>query len=185
MARADSEFSGSAITWLATGLLAILFWTASVPVWGASFAPKDLRVLSRAIAFMQPPPAPDAIIAIVWQAGNADSKRDADAIAALIGEGLPVGHTLMRPKIIDSNSLDGAVFQVVIAAEGANGPRLSAAARAAKALCVTSDIEAVRTGLCTMAIVTEPRVQIIVNHAATVAAGIEFATAFRLMIQEM
>ena len=91
----------------------------------------------------------------------------------------------MRPKIIDSNSLDGGGFQVVIAAEGANGPRLSAAARAAKALCVTSDIEAVRTGLCTMAIVTEPRVQIIVNHAASVAAGIEFATAFRMMIQEM
>jgi hypothetical protein len=151
----------------------------------ASFAAKDLQVLGRAIAFMQPPPPPDAVVAIAFMAGNADSKRDAEAIAALIGSGLAAGHATLRPRVVDIAGLSAGGFSVVIAAAGANGAQLSAAAKAAKALCVTTEADAVRDGVCAMAITSEPRVEIIVNHAAAAAAGIDFAAAFRMMIREM
>jgi hypothetical protein len=153
--------------------------------WGASFAAKDLQILGRAVAFMQPAPPPDAVVAIAYAAGNAASRQDADAIAALIGGGLPAGHIVLRPRVVDVNGLEAGGFHVVIAAAGADGPRLNAAARAARALCVTTDVEAVRSGLCAMAITSEPRVKILVNHEVSAAAGIDFATAFRMMIQEM
>jgi hypothetical protein len=165
-------------------------WAAPSHVWAASFAAKDLQVLARAIAFMQsspgqPPPGPDATIAIAFVAGNAASRQDADAIAALIGAGLQAGGAVLRPQVIDINTLGSAAFRVVIAAAGANGPQLNALARSAHALCVTTDIEAVRAGWCAMAITSEPRVEITVNHAVSAAAGIEFAPAFRMMIREM
>ena len=162
-----------------------LSWMMPCQVSAASFAAKDLQVLGRAIAFMQPPPSPDAIIAIAYVAGNAASRQDAEAIAALIGDGIHAGRAILRPRIVDINGLEAGGFQVVIAADGANGARLRGAARSARALCVTTDIEAVRAGFCAMAITSEPRVEIIVNHAVSAAAGIDFAAAFRMMIQEM
>jgi hypothetical protein len=156
-----------------------------MPGRAASFAAADLQVLGRAIAFMQPPPASDAVIAIAYAPGSVDSKRDADAIAALIGDGLKAGRAVLRAKVVDINALDAGGFRVVIAAAGANGARLNAAARTMRALCVTTDVEAVRSGLCAMAITSEPRVQIIVNHAVSAAEGVEFVAAFRMMIQEL
>jgi hypothetical protein len=151
----------------------------------ASFTTKDLQVLGRAIAFMQPPPAADAVIAIAYAPGNAASRQDAEAIAALIGGGLQAGHAVLRAKVVEIAALTPSGSPIVIAATGANGAQLAAISRTAKALCVTTDIEAVRAGVCAMAITTEPRVEIIVNHAVSAAAGIEFAAAFRMMIREM
>ena len=182
MARGSGELIRRASKSLAA---AVLILTVSRAAWAASFAAKDLQVLGRAIAFMQPPPAPDAGIAIAYLPGNADSKRDADAIAALIGSGLPAGHATLRPRVVDIAGVGAGGFSVVIAAAGANGPQLNAAAKAAKALCVTTETDAVRDGFCAMAITSEPRVEIIVNHAAAAAAGIDFAAAFRMMIREM
>ncbi len=182
MARGSGKFTRRAGNSLAAAMLTLALSHAA---WAASFGAKDLQVLGRAIAFMQPSPAPDAIIAIAYVAGNAESKRDADAIAALIGGGLPTGHGTLRPRVVDIGGLSGGGFAVVIAALGANGPQLSAAAKASRALCVTTETDAVRDGVCAMAITTEPRVEIVVNHAAVVAAGIDFAAAFRMMIREM
>jgi hypothetical protein len=185
VARGISKYTRHATRLLAAAAVAALLSAPSYRVWAASFGAKDLRVLGRAIAFMQPPPAPDGIIAIAYVLGDPASRRDADAIAAQIGEGLPVGHAMLRPRVIDVASVSAGGFRVVIAAAGANGPQMNAAARAAKALCVTTDTAAVRDGLCAMAITSEPEVEIIVNHAVSAAAGIEFAAAFRMMIWEM
>jgi hypothetical protein len=179
------EFSRRAAGLLVAGAATVLACGLPYPTRAASFAAGDLRVLSRAIAFMQPPLGPDAVVAIAYVAGNAESRRDADAIATLIDAEPRAGNTVLRPRVIDVNGLTAGGFHVVIAAAGANGPLLGAAARAAHALCVTTDVEAVRAGNCAMAITSEPRVKIMVNHQAAAAAGIEFATAFRMMIQEM
>jgi hypothetical protein len=170
---------------LAAGVATLLALALPRQVHAASFEAKDLQVLGRAVVFMLPPPPTEAIVAIAYVAGNAESKRDAEAIAALIGSGLQAGRTVLRPRIVDINGLEAGGFQVVIPSLGANGPRVNAAARAAHALCATADIDAVRAGDCTMAITTEPRVKITVNHEVSAAAGIDFATAFRMMIQEM
>lgn len=141
--------------------------------------------MGRAVAFMAPSPAADSFVAIAYVTGNAASRQDAEAIASLIGGGVQAGKILLRPKLIDTSSLAAGGFAVVIAAAGANGPQLSAGAQGARALCVTTEIAAVRAGLCAMAITSAPRVQIVVNHAVSAAAGIEFAAAFRMMIREI
>jgi hypothetical protein len=151
----------------------------------ASFSPKDLLILGRAVAFLVPPPAPDASIGVVYAPGNHASRQDAEAVDSMIGAGLQAGKVTLRPKLIEAGALATGSFPVVIAAAGANSAQLGAATRLSHTLCATTEIEAVRSAFCTMAITSEPRVEIVVNHTASAAAGIEFAAAFRMMIREI
>jgi hypothetical protein len=179
------ERSGLGFRLLTATVAAVLTTMLPQLAQAASFSAKDILVLGRAIAFMLPPPAADAIIAVAYTSGDPASRRDAESIVAMIGTGLQVGKTLLQPKLVDVGALAATGFVVVIAAAGANGPQLGAAARTSRVLCVTTDVEAVRAALCTMAITSEPRVEIVVNHAVAATAGVEFAAAFRMMIHEI
>ncbi len=150
----------------------------------ATLSPQELLIVGHAVAFMQPPPA-GGTLAVVYAAGDAASRQDADAIASEIGSGLQAGNVLLPVRVVDAAELASGGFAVVIAASGANGPSLGAAVRAARILCVTADLAAVQAGLCTMGIITRPRVEIVLNHAAAAAADITFVAAFRMMIREI
>ena len=152
--------------------------------WAASFSQKDLQILARAAAFMVPPLGPDAVVAIAYVQGDPASRFDAEAIAASFGDGLRAGGGWLHPRLVATNAMGGG-FAVVIAAQGTDSAVVGAGARAARALCVTRNLDAVRAGVCAMGIATEPRVEILLNHAAAAAASVEFAAAFRMMIQEM
>lgn len=150
----------------------------------ASLSAKDVQVLGRVMAFLQPPPGGGSI-AVVFAHDNAASRHDAEAIVALLGDGLRSGGGMLRPMLRDSASLEPGDFSVLVAAEGASGDAVMAASRAHHALCVTGDLAAVQAGACTMAIRSEPRVEVVISHAAAAAAGIEFVAAFRLMVREI
>ena len=150
----------------------------------ASLSPQELQVLAGAIAFMQPPPAGGSV-AVVYAAADPASRQDAEAIAAELGSGLKANGALLPAKLVEASALAEGGFAVAIAAAGANGPLLGAAVRAAHLLCVTANLPAVQAGFCTMAISTDLRVQIVLNHAAAAASEIGFAAAFRMMIHEI
>jgi hypothetical protein len=179
---ADGRLSRRVVsTALATGLL----WVSPSGARGASLSAQDLRVIGRALAFLRPQPTSDTVLGVAYATEDPASRADAEAIAALIGEGLKVGNAVLQPKLVDTGTLARGGFRVVIAAAGANGPQLSAATRTMRALCATADLAAVQAGYCTMAITSEPRVEIVVNHTAAAAAGVEFAVAFRMTIREI
>lgn len=151
----------------------------------ASLSRQDLQVLSRALVFVQPAPSGTQTLAIAYATGNASSRADAEAIEALIGSGLRVGAAMLRPRLVDTASLAEGGFAAVLAAEGADGTLLQAAFQKQKVLCITGNFSAVQAGNCVMAIRAAPRVEILVNHAAATAAGVEFSAAFRMMIREI
>jgi len=159
-------------------------WPGASDAAAATLSPQELQVIGRAIAFMQPPPSGGAI-AVVYVAGDPASRQDAEAIAAQTGSGLQAGGMLLAARVVEASALAEGGFAVAIAASGANGPSLGAAVRAAHVLCVTADLAAVQAGFCTLAISTDLRVQIVLNHAAAEAAGVGFAAAFRMMIHEI
>jgi hypothetical protein len=86
--------------------------------------------------------------------------------------------------VVGSQSLAAEAFQLVIAADGADGQPVIAAAQANHVLCVTANVEAVRIGQCTMAIPSSGKVEIFVNKQAAAESGIGFATTFRMMVHE-
>ena len=163
---------------LAIGLL------APAPAAAASLSAAELQTIGRAIAFLQPPPTAGAV-AVVYSPADPASRHDADAIAAALGSGLGVGGARLPARVVGPDALAGGGFVVALAAAGANGPALGAAVRAAHILCVTAELKAVQDGFCTMAITTDGRVQIVLNHAAAAESGVSFVAAFRMMIREM
>jgi hypothetical protein len=169
-------------------------WVAAIAAWcviaplmtqAASVSDKDLLVLGRAASFLLPPPVNGDVVAIAYAESDAASRQDAEAIAALIGDGLRVGDAVLRAKLVPVGALGTEHCALVIAAAGANGPQLSAASHAVHALCVTTELAAVQAGLCALGIRSAPRVEILLNHTALTATGIEFSAAFRMMIHEI
>lgn len=150
----------------------------------ASLSAQDVQIIGRAVAFMQPPPGSGAV-AVVYSAADPASRRDAEAIASAIGDGITIDGTRRPGRLVEADALRSGQFAIAIAAAGANGPLLGAAVRAAHVLCVTADLAAVQAGFCAMAVSTGLRVQIVLNHAAAAASDVTFAPAFRMMIREM
>jgi hypothetical protein len=165
----------------ACGLSALL----GRPGWAVSLSPQDLQVLGNALAFVQPRPASGGSVAVVYAGRNSPSHQDAEDILAMIGKGLTAGGVVLTPRLVDADELATTVFSLVIVATGANSEAVARAARAQHSLCVTADQAAVQQGVCTMAIRSTGRVEILLNHQAAQAAGIGFATAFRMMVREL
>jgi hypothetical protein len=155
------------------------------PTQAASLSRQDLQVLGHALAFVQPRPGAEGTIAVVYSAGDGNSRQDAEAIMTALGKGLPTAGAMLVPRLVDVGSLATTEFDLVIVAAGANSDAVMRAARGRHALCVTADELSVREGVCTMAIRSGARVEIFVNSLAARQAGIGFATAFRMMVREL
>ena len=134
---------------------------------------------------MQPRPPGGGVVAIVHAGRNSDSYRDAEAILAAIGKNLTMRDIVLTPRLVDASELANVSFSVAIVATGANSEAVSRAVLSHHALCATADQAAVRQGLCAMSIRSTGKVEILLNYRATQAAGISFATAFRMMVAEL
>jgi hypothetical protein len=167
-------------------LAAILLASLAAPAaWAASLPPSEIQILGKALAFLDPPLTGDLVVAVVYQAGNPDSRTDAEALAAEIGNSLHIGEAVLKPRVVASTALGASRFALVITALGAASAAVIEAARSQHALCITADLAAVQAGTCTMAIRSDRRVEIFVNREAATQAGLTFATAFRIMVHEL
>jgi hypothetical protein len=154
------------------------------PCQAASLTSEELRILSSALAFTQPRPSGDGVAAIVYSSRDSASRRDAEAIYAAIGQNLTPDGAALAPRLVEVGELASLPFNLVIVAAGANGEAVARATAARKALCVTAEQDAVRQGTCVVSIHSAGKVQIVVNARAAHEAGINFATAFRMMVSE-
>ena len=151
----------------------------------ASLSAQDLQVLGNALAFVQPRPTGDGLLAVVYDRQNSLSRQDAEAILTVIGKSLTAGGAVFTPKLVDTDELAATTFSLVIVAMGANSEAVARTVAAHHALCVTADQAAVQQGFCTMAVRTTGRVEITLNYRVAQAAGVSFATAFRMMVREL
>ncbi|MGA3002204.1 MAG: hypothetical protein ABSE20_10785 [Acetobacteraceae bacterium] len=169
----------------ALAVVSLLLAAIPQPVCAASLTPQDLQILGSALAFVQPRPVSDGVVAIVYAGKDSSSRLDAEAIRAAIGESLTANGILLTPKLVEAGELASVDFSLVIVAAGANSDAVPPAARTHHALCVTADQEAVRLGFCTMAIHSTGKVEILLNYRAALASGVSLATAFRMMVSEL
>lgn len=150
---------------------------------------KDVQVAAKTFGFLTPPLADTVKVAIVFDAANADSRKDADALKGILGNGLQIGAATLVPVMVPLAQLDGglddarAVF--VTAGQSPQHDRIFAATKAKKLLSISTDISCVQSARCVMGVKSEPKVEILVNKAAAEASSVSFAPAFRMMISEL
>jgi len=125
---------------------------AAVPVihscLAASLSQQDLQVIASARISVPT----DGEVAIVYDPANSESHKDAEAIKAMIGNGLANAGVTLTPVLAEADALSAGHFALVIVAAGANNPAVLQALRAKHVLRVTGEKSAVQAGVCTMAI---------------------------------
>jgi len=153
----------------------------------AAFDETNLRVAARVLGFMERPPSGIVRAGIVYAPDNPRSAADAASLQALLGDGLRVGNVTLQGKLVRINEAAGADVALFLLADDTGGAasRLAEVARAEHKPCITTDLAQVRAGTCAIGVRSQPRVEILVNSAAAAASGVQFSTAFRILITEM
>jgi hypothetical protein len=164
-------------------ILLLLGSGAAAPAPAGSLSREQLTILGKALAFLDPPLAGQPVAAVVYRGDDAESRQDAANIAALL-PGISFGGLSVQGLSVAVDALPTVRFQIVIAARGVNDPAVLDAAAVRHALCLTADVAAVQAGRCTLAIRSNPKIEIFLNRNAMARSGIGFATAFRMMVQE-
>ena len=148
----------------------------------ASITQKEAELLVRVMGFLQPPPS-GGTIAIAFDLASAASRQDAETIAGYFGSGLKAGGATLTARVMDGGQLSSGGFVAIIAARGASLDQVAALSRAHRVPCLTGDTRAVESSQCTIAVRSEPRVEILVNRASAASAQVGFGSAFLMMIR--
>lgn len=174
--------------WKGAGLpLAIAtLWLWLTPVArAASLSAKDVQIIAKVLTFLDPP-LNGGRVAIVYAGGSTTAKHDAEAILTLFGDGIKTRHGLIIATLVEVGMLSSSAgYSAVILAADTPGHSVATTSKALRIPCISADTALVRQGACTIAIRSEPKVDITVNHAAAEAAGIAFAPMFQMLIHEL
>lgn len=146
----------------------------------------DLLIAGRALGFLAKPPTGEITVGIVYVAANPQSVLEADELQKMLAGGLKVGNVTLKPLRVSPTEAAGADVQLFLLTTGvgSEGARVGQAAKKKHILCVTIDIDQVRSGNCAMAVRSAPKIEILVNRAAAAESNISFATVFLMMITE-
>ena len=166
---------------------------AALPLLGGSPAPEgllpnlqEMQLAGRVLHFQAPQPSGTITMAIVYNRADPQSLEEAAALQALLGDGLEVDELVLKPMLVEQSQLAGpASYGVIFSTAGVDPALLGAALRQRRIPCLTRHVEQVRSGSCTVAIRSAPSVDIVLNAANASASGVHFATAFRMMVEEL
>lgn len=184
--RISSLSAGLRVTVVAT---AFLF--AAVASVQAEMTPKNLQVAARSLAFLTGRDISKLKIAIIYSPDVLSSKKEAEALAALLNSSFTAGRVTLvavPPVLLGIGNLPALDNKDVAFVTDDLRQWHSAIAEAAKPrriVTVTSDLDCVTNGYCVMGVQAEPRVQILINRAAALQSSIDFAPGFRLLVSEL
>lgn len=153
----------------------------------ATPGPHDLQLLAQSLSFLRHPPSGPQQVGVVYPANSATGRAEAEQIAAQFDGGVRAGALTLTPRILtveDVTHSTGVLVLVLTNAALPDAHTVAAAIAGDGVLTAAFELTAIRSDDIVMAISGTPRVEIYLNRAAAVAAGTEFSTAFRMMIQE-
>lgn len=147
----------------------------------------DMQVAARALSFVSNPLAGPVQVGILYSESSSRSVRQAENLRAMLAGGLRVGSLQMSPVLVElRNAADSDVDLFFLTEHIApNAIDTLAENTSVPILCITTDIEQVRNGACTIGVRSRPKVEVFVSMAAARASDITFSTVFRVMITEL
>lgn len=167
-------------------IAAVMTVSSSLPVY-ADVTDKDIQVLGRAIGFIENGPSGTVSVAVVYADGDAASQAAADALAGQIGSGKSAGKLTLNASSVAASALGSAGAQIILVPNGQAGvySAVQSAATSGQGISVSADKACAEAGACIIAVATAPKVEIFISGSASAAAGVNFGSAFRMMIKEL
>ncbi len=145
---------------------------------------RELNLIAQSLTFLQHAPKGPVTLGIVYPP---ESPGEAHQIQVAFGTGVQSGALTLYPRLLTVNeafNAQGVVGLLLTDAALPDAPAIASAVAGKGVLTVASDPAAVSAGVVVMAVRIEPRVEIYLSRSAARAAGIEFSTPFRMMLQE-
>ena len=170
----------------ALGLVACLLGGTAPAARVGRLTAQDLQLAGRVLHFIDLPPSGAGNLAIVFAQDVPGSEDEAHEAAASLPDGLQVGSLTLRPVVVEQNRLaDLRDYAAIVTADGVHAPAVRDAMGRHHVPCLTTHLPQVQDGGCLVGLRSRPAVAIQLNGQASAAAGIRFATAFRMMVQEL
>lgn len=157
------------------------------PVLMAQTEARDLQVLARTLGFLDPPLGGTLTVGVLYDPASTAATRDANGIASLMGGGLRSGGLALQAELVPFDSAGSAAVDLFFLAQG-NGERVAGilpVLKSRKLPCLSTDLDQVRAGHCTVGLQSAPRVEILLNTGLASASDVAFASVFRMMIKEL
>ena len=145
----------------------------------------DLVVKS--LRFVSEPPKGQTRIAIIYDPDSEQSIGEFDYLEEHLDRVETPGATLVpvRVRVDELEVLRDVRFAVFAGPLEDHLENIFAVTRAYGILSIAMRPACVEIGRCVMAVRTEPRNEVIVSRAASIASSVEFPTAFRMLIREL
>ena len=145
-----------------------------------------VQVAIRAAAFVTPSLSGPITVAIVYEAGDPGSEKEARDIERAMSGGLHVGSVTLSARRVASSSLDQmAGARIAFVTKGTSYRQIAAATAARSILSISFDPACAGGGYCVLSVTEEPRIQIIVSKAAAAAAKLKFNSSFLMLVKEV
>jgi hypothetical protein len=148
---------------------------------------RNLQVLARTLGFMDPPMKGRLRVGILYDPASTAAHRDASALSDLFAGGLRTGGLTLEARLVPIGEANKADVDLFLLSRG-NGDRAAALVsvlKSRKLPCLSSDLEQVRAGHCTIGLQSAPRVEIFLNTRLATDSNLAFASVFRMMIKEL
>lgn len=145
-----------------------------------------IQVAARAVSFLTPSLGKTVTAAIIYEAGDANSEKEARAIERSLAANRANGSINFRSRRVSTASLDqlnGA--KVAFITQGTNYRRIAAVTASQSIMTISFDPACTRAGHCVLSVSSRPKIQIIVSRSATEAASLRFNSSFLMLIKEI
>lgn len=94
---------------------------------------------------------------------------------------------LLQARLVPFDTATTAEVDLFFLAQG-NSERIAgivSTLKSRKLPCLSTDLDQVRAGNCTVGLQSAPRVEILLNTGLATASNVAFASVFRMMIKEL
>jgi len=172
-------------------ILAAAFFAVVTLASGAALATDqlDISVGLKTLPLLNNKLSGSAVMAVVYDPADAQSKAEADAIVSAVGAGIdaPGGVKVTATLVSTAELAKLSQAKLAFVTGGLKGAldQVAAAAASNGVLTMSTDLDCVKANKCVLGIVSKPSVDIYYSKTAADNAKIGFAPAFAMLVKQV
>lgn len=145
---------------------------------------KDIKALSKAVGFIQGGPTGEVEISVVFDPTNRESAEHASRIMQVSTKEGSLNKVKFIAKKVPYTNIDFIHSKIIFITKGMESKYQAILDRAVRigAITVSTDENCLNKGVCVLVVKTEPDVDILVSMSVAEKIGVEFSSAFSMMI---
>ena len=167
-------------------LAVLLACSAHVTALAAEPGAAECEMVARTLGFLTVPPTGAIELGVVYPAGSPAGYAEAQRIVGALGSRFVVDDITLLPKPVTVEEAGRGGLRVLLLTQAAlpQAGALGTALAGKRVLTAITDPASADSRFAVVAVSAQPSIEIFVSQAAAKSAGLQFSSAFRMLIQE-